>query len=66
MNLPDVNEMYPQTEPDEYEKCINCGDQTYVGDGVYEAAGYIYCSTNCFALLALIEGNLISRVAEGI
>lgn len=62
--LPDVLVMFPQSEPELYEKCISCGNELFYGDTVVIAADYVYCDEVCFSKLALEEGN-ISKVVAG-
>lgn len=61
--LPNIDKMFPQSEPILFAKCTMCSTGIYVTDDYYEAAGYLYCEPICYANLSLIEGNLERKVA---
>jgi len=49
MNLPDIDEMFPQSEPILFSNCSfsGCSTEIYVGDEVIDHAGYLFCDGVC-------------------
>ncbi len=61
--LPDVNEMYPQKEPDLFGLCINCNNEIFKKEECVGHAGYVYCSGDCLIETMFKEGNAERLVA---
>lgn len=47
MNLPDIDQMYPQSEPILFSKCKFCSAEIFIGDEVIDHAGYLFCDGVC-------------------
>jgi len=63
MNLPDINEKYPQKEPIQFFKCIACGIEIFEGEEYIEHGGNAFCDMACLSNTLLSEGNAERRIA---
>lgn len=64
MNLPDVNEMYPQVEPVIHSECTFCGTEIFAGEQVVNHNDCLYCDIICMATDLLAHGEA-KRVIAG-
>lgn len=64
MNLPDVNEMYPQVEGKVYGECTYCGTEMFIGEHIVKFEGFPYCDRICMATELLRSGEA-RRVVAG-
>lgn len=64
MNLPDVNEIYPQVEPVLHTECTYCGTEIFVGEQAVNHNDYLYCDRICMATELLKSGDA-RRVVAG-
>lgn len=54
---------YPQPEPIQLFKCINCGIEIYEKESYVEHGGNAFCEYDCLNETMKDEGNLVWRVA---
>lgn len=63
MNLPDVNEVYPQSDPVVHTECTYCGTEIFVGEQVVNLNDRLYCDRICMSTELLASGEARNVVA---